>query len=82
MVIDLQAMFMILSDEASNHFCRLPPPSFNLSSILEKMKVASHLSHFAIEKNKLIGDIISSNPHKKTYGKIRWGRGCQIILED
>jgi len=82
MVFDLQTVFMVLSDEASNDFWRWPPPSFNLSSILEEMKVADPLSAFAIEKNRLIGDIISGNPHKETFGKILWGRACQIILED
>lgn len=70
MVIDLQTVFMVLSDEASNDFCRCPPPSFNHGSILEQMKITDPLSDFAIEKNQLIGEVMNGNQHKETFGKI------------
>ena len=82
LVIDLQTVFMVLSNEASNDFCRCPPQSFSLSSLLEKMKKADPLSDFATEKNRLIEEIINENPHKETFGNILWSRVCQIILED
>ena len=82
LVIDLQTVFMVLSNEASNDFCRCPPQSFSLSSLLEKMKKADPLSDFATEKNRLIEEIINENPHKETFGNILWSRACQIILED
>ena len=82
LVIDLQTVFMVLSNEASNEFCRCPPQSFSLSSLLEKMKKADPLSDFATEKNRLIEEIINENPHKETFGNILWSRVCQIILED
>ena len=82
LVIDLQTVFMVLSNEASNDFCRCPPQSFSLSSLLEKMKKADPLSDFATEKNRLIEEIINENPHKETFGNILWSPVCQIILED
>ena len=48
---------------------------------IRKFRFSSTLSDFATEKNKLIEEIISGNPHKETFGKIMWSRICQIILE-
>ena len=46
------------------------------------MKKADPLSDFATEKNRLIEEIISENPHKETSRNILWSLACQIILED
>ena len=81
MAVDLQTVFMVLSDDASNDFCRCPPLSFNLSAVLEKIKGADPVSDFATVKNRIIEEIISGNPHQETFGKIMWSRVCQIILE-
>lgn len=80
--IDLQTVYFIISDEASNDFCKIPPPTFSVTNILEKMKVKNPLSEFAIENNRVVEDIITSNPHKDIIGMILWSRACTIILEE
>ena len=67
LVIHLQTVFMVLSNEGPNDFWRCTPQSFSLSSLLENMeKKADPWSDFATEKNGLIEEIINENPHKET----------------
>ena len=82
MAIDLQTVYMIMADEMSNDFYKHPPSTFSIISILETMMISDPQSEFAIEKNKLVQDLINLNQQKEIVGKILWSRACEIILEN
>ena len=82
MAIDLQTVYMIMADEMSNDFYKHPPSTFSIISILETMMISDPQSEFAIEKNKLVQDLINLNQQKEIVGKILWSCACEIILEN
>lgn len=81
MVVDLQTVHMILTEEIRSAFHLHPPPTFCIDSLLEKLIVEGPNCDFSIEKNNVINDI-NSNQDKEILGRILWSRGCQIVLED
>lgn len=81
MVVDLQTVHMILTEEIGSAFHLHPPPTFCIDSLLEKLIVEGPNCDFSTGKNNVINDI-NSNQDKEILGRILWSRGCQIVLED
>lgn len=81
-VIDLETVYLFLSEENQCDFVKRPPPEFDVESLLRAMKVAVPLSEFAEEKNRELEALLSLNSDTKLFGQVLWCRGCAIILED
>lgn len=81
-VIDLETVYLFLSEENQCDFVKRPPLEFDVESLLRAMKVAEPMSEFAEEKNREIETLLSLNRDTKLFGQVLWCRGCEIILED
>ena len=59
-----------------------PPENFNVTFILQQMKIDRPLSKFAQQQNEEIDRLIQMNCHKDVIGQILGCRGCQIVIEE
>ena len=80
--VDLETVYLFLTEEEQSEFVKNPPPDFDVVGLLGKMQVDDPLSELAKEKNQELQNLINLNPQIRLFGQVLWCRGCHIILED
>ena len=80
-VVDLQTVYWTLSEDQSNSMLLTPPENFNITLILQQMKIDEPLSEFAKQQNEELDILIQMNNNKEVMGQILWCRACQIVIE-
>ena len=69
--VDLETVYLFLTEEVTDGFCKSPPTTFDVASILEKMKEEDPFSDFGFAKNDLIDEMIQSDAEQlEVMGKI------------
>lgn len=71
-----KTVYIFSTEEVTDGFCKSPPTTFDVASVLENMKEEDSFSEFGFAKNDLTEEMIQSGAEQ-----LWWTTHCSLLMK-